>query len=146
MPTAASLVAAICLAIAAYFISLQVMPLMPEGTYFGNFIVINVLVGVVVGWLAMGRRAGRGTTSAINNGITGVFLLMLWGIGIHATNEMTQMALKKRYHNVFEAITAIFEIGAEFAVMIATVPVALTLIAAALVAGLATEFASNRWR
>jgi hypothetical protein len=38
----------------------------------------------------MGPRAGRGTTAAINNGLTGVFVLMLWGVGVQAINEMVR--------------------------------------------------------
>lgn len=146
MPSAARLVAAICLAVFAYIVSQLIKPLMPEGTDFSHFDTINVLLGVVIGWVAMGNRAGRGTTAGINNGMTGIFLLMLWGIGVQAAIEMTNLALKNRYDNVFEAITAVFQIGAEYAVQIATVEIGITLFLAAVVAGLLTEFAAKRWR
>ncbi|NNK17124.1 MAG: TrgA family protein [Sulfitobacter sp.] len=146
MPTAARLMAAICLAVVAYVISIMVMPLMPESTDFGYFVPLNIVLGLLVGWIVMGRRAGRGTTSAINNGLTGVFVLMLWGIGVQAINEMMRLAMRNRYDGPFEAIVAIFQIGAEFAVIIATIEIGIALLISAVISGLLTEFASNRWR
>ncbi|MGJ8545491.1 MAG: TrgA family protein [Sulfitobacter sp.] len=145
MPSAARLVAAICLAIVAYIVSQMVKPLMPDGTDFGYFDVVNVSLGVLVGWIAMGKRGGRGIVSGINNGFTGVFLLVFWALFVQACNEMTALAMKNRYDNVFEAITAVFQIGAEYGVTIATLPVGLTLVASAVIVGLLTEIAHNRW-
>ena len=146
MPTAARLVAAICLAIVAFIVSGMVMPLMPESTDFGYFVPLNIIIGLLAGWIVMGRRVGRGTTAAINNGLTGVFVMMLWGIGVQACNEMVRLAMKNRYDNAMEAIVAIFQIGAEFGLMIATVPIGLLLLVGAVVSGLVTEYAGNRWR
>ena len=146
MPTAARLMAAVCLAAVAYVISRMVMPLMPESTDFGYFVPLNIGLGLLVGWFVMGPRAGRGTTAAINNGFAGVFVLMLWGVGIQAINEMTRLAMRNRYDGPFEAITEIFTIGMEFALTIATVPIGLTLIVLAVISGLLTDFADRRWR
>tara|TARA_R110002094_G_scaffold42028_5_gene54245 strand:- start:78 stop:518 length:441 start_codon:yes stop_codon:yes gene_type:complete len=146
MPTAARLMAAICLAVVAYVISEMVKPLMPESTDFGYFVPLNIVLGILVGWIVMGRRAGRGTTSAINNGLTGVFVLMLWGVGIQSANEMVRLAMRNRYDGPFEAIIDTFQIGAEFVMIIATVPIGVTLVIAAVLSGLVTEFAGNRWR
>lgn len=145
MPTAARLIAAFCMAVTAVVISLMVIPLMPESTDFGNFIPVNICIGLGVGWFAMGRRAGRGTTAAINNGLTGMFLLMLWGIGVQAINEMIRLAMRNRYDGPFEAIVAIFQIGAEYAVIVATLPIAIALLVATVVCGLLVEAADNRW-
>ncbi|MGJ5619069.1 TrgA family protein [Sulfitobacter sp. MF3-043] len=146
MPTAARLVAAICLAIVAFIVSGMIMPLMPESTDFGYFVPLNIIIGLLAGWIVMGRRVGRGTTAAINNGLTGVFVMMLWGIGVQACNEMVRLAMKNRYDNAMEAMVAIFQIGAEFGLMIATVPIGLFLLVGAVVSGLVTEYAGNRWR
>lgn len=146
MPTAARLMAAVCLAVVGYIISRMVMPLMPESTDFGYFIPLNICLGLVVGWVVMGRRAGRGTTAAINNGLTGVFVLMLWGVGLQAINEMVRLAMRNRYDGPLEAIVAVFQIGAEFAVMIATGPIGIALLISAVVSGLLTEYASRHWR
>jgi len=146
MPTAARLVAALCLAGVAYVVSGMVIPLLPEGTDIGYFVPVNVLIGLVVGWTVMGSRAGRGTTAAINNGVTGVFMLVLWAIVVQAANEMVRRAMLNRYDDVFEAIVAVFEIGAEYAVLIATLPIGIALIVGALVSGLVTEYAARHWK
>lgn len=146
MPTAARLMGAVCLAALAFVISNMVMPLMPESTDFGYFIPVNIVLGVAVGWIIMGPRVGRGTTAAINNGLTGVFMLMLWGIGVQACNEMVRLAMRNRYDGAFEAIVAVFQIGAEYATEIATVPIGIALIVGAVLAGLITEYAGRTWR
>ncbi|MEW9918824.1 TrgA family protein [Marimonas sp. MJW-29] len=146
MPTAARLMGAMCLAVVAYAMSLIVIPLMPESTDFGNFIPINIILGLFVGWIVMGRRAGRGTTAAINNGLTGVFVLLLWGVGLQAVNEMIRLAMRNRYDGPFEAIVDTFKIGAEFAWIIATVPMGIAFLVGAVISGLLTEYASTRWR
>ncbi|MDD9722673.1 TrgA family protein [Sulfitobacter sp. PR48] len=146
MPTAARLVAAASLAVLAYVISGMVMPLMPESTDFGYFIPVNIVLGLACGWLVIGPRAGRGTTAAINNGLTGVFVLMLWGVGVQAINEMVRLAMRNRYDDAFEAIVAVFQIGAEYVVIIATVQIGVTLVIGAVICGLLTEYASRHWK
>lgn len=146
MPTAARLVAAICLMFVAYFLSMLVIPLMPESTDFGYFVPVNLVLGLCIGWIVMGKRAGRGTTAAINNGLTGVFVLFLWGIGVQAINEMVRRAMRNRYDGPFEAIVAVFQIGAEWAYMIATASMGATALVGAVISGLLTESASKRWK
>ncbi|MBD3663202.1 TrgA family protein [Sulfitobacter aestuariivivens] len=146
MPTAARLMAAVCLAALAFLLSGVVMPLMPESTDFGYFVPVNIVLGLLAGWFVMGKRAGRGTTAAINNGLTGVFVLVLWALFVQSCNEMTRLAMRNRYDDAFEAIVAIFEIGAEWAWTIATFDFMVIAIIGAVLSGLATEFAENRWR
>lgn len=146
MPTAARLVAAICLMFVAFFLSMLVIPLMPESTDFGYFVPVNLFLGLCIGWIVMGKRAGRGPTAAINNGLTGVFVLFLWGIGVQAINEMVRRAMRNRYDGPFEAIVAVFQIGAEWAYMVATLPVGGTALVGGIISGMLAEAASKRWR
>lgn len=146
MPTAARLVAAILMAILAYILSDLVRPLMPEGTAFGRFNYVNALIGLCVGWVAVGSRGGRGLVPGINNGLTGTALLFMWTIGGHACYEMFRLAMRNRYDGPMEAIAGIFLIASEFALTIATVPVLIAALIGALVVGLATEYAAKTWR
>ena len=79
MPSAPRLIAAICLGIQAFVVSGQIIPLMPDGTDFGYFTVINIALGMACGWIVLGARAGRGTTAAIDNGTTGTAVLVFGG-------------------------------------------------------------------
>ena len=146
MPDAARLIAALCLALIAFLVSGMVKPLMPEGTDFGYFTYINIALGVLCGWIVMGKRAGRGTVPAINNGLTGVAALLFWGLFVQGGYEMVRLAMRNRYDGPFEAILAIFEIGAEYGLMILVPNIIATVLIGGVLAGLATENAWHRWR
>jgi hypothetical protein len=146
MPNAARLAAATCLAILAFIISGQIMPLMPEGTDFGYFTIVNMTLGILVGWTGMGRRAGRGTVGAINNGFTGMATLIFWGLFVQGCYEMFRRAMRNRYDGPFEAVAAIFEIsGLEYGVILLNFNIILTTVFGGILAGLATEYAWRRW-
>ena len=115
MPTGAKLTAALCLTFLAFILSEQIKPLMPEGTAFGNFTFLNMGIGVIVGWVVMGKRAGRGTVPAINNGISGVAVMLFWGLFIYGAKEMFRLAMRNRYDGPFEALSQIFVIGLDYA-------------------------------
>ncbi|KIN72511.1 TrgA family protein [Sulfitobacter guttiformis] len=146
MPTAARLVAAILLAILAWILSDIVRPLLPEGTQFGRFNYVNAFIGICVGWTVIGSRVGRGFVSAINNGVTGTAVLILWALFFHGCVEMFRLAMRNRFDGPMEALTSIFLIGSEFGVMIATPTFFGAAFAGALVVGLAADAAARRWR
>ncbi len=146
MPNAARLVAAVCLALLAFIISGQIMPRMPEGTGFGYFTHVNVVLGVLCGWIIMGKRAGRGFTPGVNNGLTGMASLIFWGLFVQGTYEMVRQAMRNRFDGPFEALLAIFEIGLDYAKVLIAPNIILTALIGGVLAGLATEFAWRRWR
>lgn len=146
MPDAARLVAAVSLALIAFIVSGMIPPLMSEGINFGYFTYVNIGLGLLCGWFIMGRRAGRGITAAINNGLTGVAALVFWGLFVQACNEMVRMAMRNRFGGPFEAILEIFKIGADYARVLIDSGILTVLLAGALLAGLATEYAWRTWR
>lgn len=146
MPTAARLVAALSLAVLAFVVSGQVMPLMPEGTDFGYFTWVNIGLGLICGWIVMGKRAGRGPVAAINNGLTGVAALVFWALFVQGCNEMVRLALRHRYDGPFEAVFAILEIGLDYGKLLLAPNILVTLLIGAVLAGLLAELAARRWR
>jgi hypothetical protein len=146
MPNAAKLVAALGMAVLAFIVSGLIMPLFEEDTNFGWFMPVNVGLGCLVGWMVIGARAGRGMVSAMNVGLTAPVVLVFWGLFVQSSNEMIRVAMKNRYDGPFEAIVAIFEIGAEWALLITTVTVWATLLLGGIVVGVITEFAWRTWR
>ncbi|WP_299686401.1 TrgA family protein [uncultured Tateyamaria sp.] len=146
MPDAAKLVGAMGLAILAFVVSGMVMRLFEEDTNFGWFVHVNVLLGLAVGWVFIGRRAGRGWTSAVNVGLTGGVVLVFWGLFIQSCNEMTRLAMKNRYDGAGEALTAVFEIGAEWVILMSTIQIWGTVAIGGVLTGIATEIAWRRWR
>lgn len=146
MPSAANLFAAIMLALVALMVSSFVPPLLEEGTDMGNFFLVNAVIGLLVGWFSVGRRTGRGWIPGINAGITGVVLLVIWGVFVQSANEMVRLALRNRFDNAFEALTAIFQIGVEWGLLIMTTPILTTLGIGGVITGLVAESAAQRWR
>ena len=146
MPTGARLTAAISLGLVAFLVSFVVMPLMPEGTDFGYFVHVNVALGLLCGWIFMGRRAGRGLVPAINNGLTGMAVMVLWALFVQGTWEMIRLAMRQRYDGPFEALAAIFVIALDYFFVIAVPAVLVPLVAGGVLAGFATENAARRWK
>lgn len=146
MPTAAKLVAGLCLAALGYLVSDQIRLLLPANTDFGAFNYVNAAIGLLCGWLVIGSRAGRGTAAAIGNGFTGTMAMVVWGLFVQACNEMVAESLKRRYDTVVEAIASVFEHMIEFGQTMLVPEVILTLLVGGIATGLVAEFAAGRWR
>ncbi|MFS4583161.1 TrgA family protein [Phaeobacter sp. C3_T13_0] len=146
MPTAARLIAALSMSFVGLAVSFLIMPLMPEGTAFGYFVYVNAGLGAAVGWVWVGRHVGRGLVNAVNNGLTGAALLVLWGLFLQGAWEMFRLAMRNRYDDPFEALSAIFVIGLDFFFVMAVPHVFLALIIGGIFSGLMTENAAKRWR
>jgi len=145
MPTAARLVAAACFAGLAYLVSGMIVPLLPDGTPVPFLGVINALLGVICGWKIMGPRAGHGVRGAVGIGITTSVALALLALFLHSAAKMIKLSLRKYYDNPTEAVVAIFEIGFEYAKLIATTEVIGTALVGGVIAGFITNAADRRW-
>ncbi|MFZ7089651.1 TrgA family protein [Primorskyibacter sp. 2E233] len=146
MPTAAKLVAALCLAALAYATSELIKTLMPASTDFGVFSIVNTLLGLICGWVVVGSRAGRGQVAAVSNGITGMVALVFWALFIQSANEMIGLAVRHRYDGPLEALAAVFEIMVDYGQYLVDFRVLAALLCGALVTGYLSEAASERWR
>ena len=146
MPTASRLVAALCLLVIAFLVSGMIIDNGEEGKDYGYFTYINMGLGLICGWVVMGKRAGRGWTAAINNGLTGVASLVFWGLFVQGTHEMFSQAMRHRFGGPFEALLAIFEIGIDFGKQLVVPEILITLGVGAILSGVLTEIASRRWR
>ncbi|WP_083099473.1 TrgA family protein [Pseudophaeobacter leonis] len=145
MPTGARLTAALCLALLAFVVSGQVMPLVPEGTDFGYFTHVNIVLGLLTGWIFMGRRVGHGLVPAINHGLTGAAVMVLWALFIQGSWEMFRQAMRNRFDGPFEALLAILTISVDFFFVIAVPSVLISLAVGGCLAGLLAENAHKRW-
>lgn len=145
MPTAARLVASICLMVIAFVVSSMIIANGDEGKDYGHFTTVNLVLAVACGWKIMGWRAGRGWTAGINNGLTGVVSLVFWGVAVQGTYEMFRQAMRHRFNGPFEAILAIFELSFEYSKQLLAPEILWTLAIGAFVTGILTEIASRRW-
>lgn len=145
MPTAGKLVAAILWGAMAWYVSELVKPSFPEGTSFGRFSEYNILIGAVVGWVVAGSRVGKGYVAAVGYGVTATVALMFWGLFIYSFVEMIKRSLRKLYDGATEAVISVFELGIEYAKLVATQEVLVTLAVAAVIAGIITEYFGRRF-
>lgn len=146
MPNAAKLVAALGMGGLGFIVSLLIMDLFPEDTNFGWFIHVNVALGLFVGWVVTGSRAGRGMVPAMNTGMTSAVVLIFWGLFVQSCNEMVRLAMKNRFDGAMEALIAVFEIGAEYAVFMSTLTIWAVIMGGGLLVGVLTEYAWRTWR
>ncbi len=146
MPTAAKLVASVCMALLTLVISHIIIGLMPPETQFGHFILRNVGIGLSVGWMYIGARAGRGWNSAITNGVTGIFLLVAWGLLIYACMEMFKRSMLRHYASIEDAIGGIGKIVIEYGVVLLNIQLILVLLCGGCITACAAEYAAKKWR
>lgn len=145
MPTTGKGVAAIGMAVIAWYASEMFRPLMPDGTDFGWFNEVNVILGILAGWFVIGSRLNRGYSDGISAGLTGVAALVVWSLFLQSSNEMLRLALERRFDGPVRAIVAIFEIGVDFGSRLFHMPLMILLIAGGIVLGLVCEWVARRW-
>lgn len=145
MPTTGKGVAALLMAALAWVGSEIYRPLMPEGTNFGWFNQVNVVLGLLSGWIVIGTRLNRSYSDAIGAGLTGVVALVFWAVMIQAINEMLRLALERRYDGPVEALVAVFDIALDFAAKLLHAPLLILLIGGGVVIGIICEFAARRF-
>ena len=146
MPTAARLIAALVLAATAWVTSQTVKPYLPEGIDFGWFDYLNVVLGLVIGWIVIGRRAGRGLSAAIGNGVTAAAVLAFWAIFLQASYEMLRQSMNRRYDGPTEAILDVFQMCLEYGLHLINLDVIGPLIVGGILAGILSELANRIWR
>ncbi len=145
MPTAAKLFSAISLGILAWVASDEVRPLMPDGTDFGYFNVVNLGLGLVSGWIVLGSRVGRGYYESLMAGLTGMAALVFWAMFFQSLNEMLKQAIQRHYDSINEAIFDIFYIAIDFGQKILDFNLISVLVIGGMIAGICGEWASRRW-
>lgn len=145
MPTSSRLAAAICYAVLAWIVSGMVMAWMPERQEWGNFQPVNALIGLIIGWVVVGRRLRVDYVTAMGVGFTGMATTVFWCLFAHAFNEMLRLAFARRFDGPVEAIVAVFKITIEYATKLGHVDILVTLIVGGMLAGVIAEYVDRRW-
>ncbi|SFS56064.1 hypothetical protein SAMN04488040_0950 [Sulfitobacter marinus] len=145
MPTGAKLAAAMCLAVLGVVLSVIITSLIPELSRFKYLVPLTVALGGVIGWFFMAPRAGGGVGHAIANGVTCAVALAFWMLTALAVIRVIDLSLKGQYRGLSDAIVAVVMIGAEYALLLAILPVAAALAVGGVVSGFVTNFADRKW-
>jgi len=147
MPTAAKFVAAVCFGIVGLLASIAYIPLLPEGenTNFGYFREITAALGLLIGWIAVGRNVGKGYASAFSLGLRGSALLTLWALLGFSIQIMIRRSTKMLYDDAGEAALAVPQLMVQYARPMLDANFLITLAVGGIIGGLLAEFASHRW-
>jgi hypothetical protein len=144
--TMPKLVAAVLFAILAWYVSNLIEPLFPEGYDPGRFSEGNFVIGLGVGWVVAGSRAGRGWSSGISAGLTAAFALVFWGLLLNCTYEMLRLSLRRQYDGPVEAVVGVFELMMENLLLMINPTVLGALFGGAAIIGLIVEYTSRKAR
>ena len=145
MPTRGRLVGAILFAGLAWYTSLLIIPLFPVGTNLGLFQEVNTFFGLIAGLTVAGPRAGLGYVAAFSYGLTALVAMVVMALFFNSSVVMVEQSLRKRYDGPGEAVTDVFQMFVDHAIMMATPEIIGTLLIGGIVGGLVTEFFGRRF-
>ena len=145
MPTSGKLMAAFGLGALGWIGSELFRPLMEEGTDFGWFNYVNVVLGLLCGWRVTGRRLGFGYATGISAGLTGMAALVFWALFVQSFNEMLRLALDGRITGFMNGLTEMFELATEYGLVMLDGTLIGVLLAGGFLTGASAEWAERRW-
>ncbi|MCC6008846.1 MAG: TrgA family protein [Rhodobacteraceae bacterium] len=146
MPTAAKLVAAICLAVLGFAGASLFYTFLPEGTRATYFAPVSAGLGAVTGWRVLGGGVGRGLGPATGTGLRAAITLFVLALVVFSIREMLIRATRRHFGGLVDALTGTFDSIRDYALLSLDPRFwALMLLGGAL-AGLLAELANRRWR
>jgi len=145
MPTAPKLIATLLFGTLAFYVSDLVKPLLPPGTQFGYFSIVNLLVGALMGWRISGTRAGHSVRASLGYGLTTAAVTVFWCLLIWSGYLMVEASMRLRYDGPFEALQAMGGMMIEFTRTMATGPILGSLLVGSLFFGWLTEQVARRY-
>jgi ABC-type antimicrobial peptide transport system permease subunit len=144
MPTAGRLAASVAFMILGGYLAYLSIPLFDEGTAPGYWYPLSVAAGAVTGWIMVGARAGRGYSSAVGNGLTGVAAMIFWILFILCFVIMIGKSMRRNYDGPVEAVVNVFELILNEGQKLASAEVIGTALLGAVIAGIFAEFIARR--
>lgn len=145
MPTMGRMTGAILFGALAWYTSLLIMPLFPEGANLGLFQEVNTFFGLIAGWKIAGPRAGTGYAAAVSYGITSMVAMVVMALFFNSGIVMLERSLRKRYGGPGEAVTDVLALFMEHGAMILTSEIIGTLVVGCLAAALVVEMVGRRF-
>ena len=130
----------------AWFVSDMIRAVMPDTTAFGWFNYVNAGLALIIGWRAIGQKAGAGPVLAVSNGVTATVLLVCIGLFSHAFYEMIHLSIRKRYSGLLHGLEDIFRIGAEYGAVLLNPGVIMTLLLGGIAVAIIAELVNSFWR
>ncbi len=145
MPSSARFAAAVSLGLLGWIGSEMTRDLMPPHTAFGWFNYVNLVIGLLCGWVVVGGRVGTGYVDAVSIGLTGAAALVFWGLFAQSFNLMLKQSLERKYEGPVEGITGMFDNAVDYGQYLLDGPLIGVLVAGGILTGLLAEYVVRRW-
>lgn len=145
MPTAGRLAGAVVFFLFGWYIAGIAGPYFPEERPPGYLIPLCAFIGLFVGWTVCGPRTGKGTSSAISNGLTTTAAFSFCVLAALAFGAMMQNAMRNRYDGPMDAIVGMFELMLEQGLEFLDVPFVVTMLAGGIICAMIAEFFGKRF-
>jgi len=145
MPTMGRLIGAAVFGVLAWYTSLLIIPLFPEGMQIGLFQEVNTVLAMVAGWRIAGPRAGTGWSAAISYGITTMVAMVVMALFFNSFAVMIERSLRKRYGGPGEAVTDTFALMIEHGQLMMTPEIIGTLVVGCIAAAFVTEAVGRKF-
>lgn len=140
MPTAGRLAGAVIFALFGWYLSGIAAPFFPEARAPSFFLPLCAGIGLFIGWVVCGSRAGFGYRSALSNGLTSTGAFAFCVLGALSFNAMINNALRNRYDGPMDAAVGMFEQMLEVGLQFFDIPFLTTLVVGGIVCALITEY------
>lgn len=145
MPTAGRLAGAILFALYGWYIGGIAGPFFPEGNPPDFLIPLCAGIGLLVGWMICGSRAGKGYNPAVGIGLTAAFAFTFWVIFLISFEEMFQNAFRRSYGGPMEAAVDIFNIMIEKGQDLTDVGLIASVVIGGVICAWITEYFAQRY-
>ncbi|MEM9011609.1 MAG: TrgA family protein [Pseudomonadota bacterium] len=147
MPTAARLFAAVFLAIAAMMATTVAQVFQPEAAKGGEDLFWYMgAVGLVIGWLSLGRRVMDPETSYFGNGVAATVAVFIYGIVFMALYEVGDNMRFHLYREPMDAVLAAVNRFMEYSATALDIRVVLAAFTGAILAAYFARFVGYFWR
>ncbi|WP_411891990.1 TrgA family protein [Yoonia sp. SDW83-1] len=145
MPTAGRLAAALAFFIYGWYIALQATPFFPEGNLPGYAVPLSIGVSILVGWMVVGSRAGRGYIAAIGNGLTGAAAYTLWMVFLISFYDMIRKSLRRLYDGPMDAIVDVFALMVDLGQDFYDINLIINVVVGGIICALISEYFAKRY-
>ena len=147
MPTGGKLIGAVIFAALAYFISDLIKPLLEDtqGSRVGSLSPVNAFIGLLMGWVIMGKGAGKTYRQSFGYGLTTLAATAFWSLLFWSGYIMLGRSVQLRYDGPMEALQQMAKLFAENVKLISVNEVLIPAFVGALFAAWLTEFFARRW-
>ncbi|MEC7763793.1 MAG: TrgA family protein [Pseudomonadota bacterium] len=146
LPTFASLVAAILLAVLGVAVAEMTRPYFDEGTPLTWLHPVAAAMGVIVGWFFTGPKLQKGKGSPVAIGLTSAVVQALLTMFVFASDLMLTRALRNSYRTVMEAVAGVFEAMLDYGERVAQPDIVIALLVGGVIIAFITNWVARRTR